>query len=43
MGVETWEKYLQYLKNWIEDHKNEMFLGCSPACFDEWAENEMKD
>ena len=35
-----WEKYIEYLKQWVEDHKEESFEGMSPACFDEWEENE---
>lgn len=34
------ERYLNYLVNWIADHHEETFKGCSPACFDEWLDNE---
>lgn len=32
--------YLQYLSRWIFDHYEDEFKGCSPACFDEWLDNE---
>lgn len=34
------ERYLNYLMNWIADHHEEEFEGCSPAGFDEWLDNE---
>ena len=34
------ERYLNYLMNWIADHHEDEFKGCSPACFDEWLDNE---
>ena len=36
----THERYLNYLMSWIADHHEETFKGCSPACFDEWLDNE---
>ena len=36
----THERYLNYLMSWIADHHEETFKGCSPACFDEWFDNE---
>ncbi len=35
--------YLQYLSRWIFDHYEEEFRGCSPACFDEWLDNEYEE
>lgn len=35
--------YLQYLSRWIFDHYEDEFKGCSPACFDEWLDNEDKE
>ena len=34
------ERYLNYLMSWIADHHEETFKGCSPACLDEWLDNE---
>lgn len=34
------ERYLRYLQDWIIDHYNDRFEGCSPAGFDEWKNNE---
>ena len=34
------ERYLRYLQDWIIDHCDDYFEGCSPACFDEWKDNE---
>ena len=38
-----WEKYIEYLKQWAEEHKNEENAGMSPACFDEWSDNEAEE
>ena len=35
-----WEKYIEYLKKWAEEHSDEANMGMSPVCFDEWEENE---
>ena len=35
-----WEKYIEYLKKWAEEHKDEVNAGMSPASFDEWEDNE---
>lgn len=40
------ERYLNYLMNWIADHHEEEFEGCSPAGFDEfedWEDCEDED
>ena len=34
------ERYLRYLQDWIFDHTDPLFEGCSPAGFDEWRDNE---
>lgn len=34
------QEYLNYLKNWIENHQNDQFEGCSPAGYDEWLDCE---
>ena len=39
----THERYLNYLMRWIADHYDEAFKGCSPACFDEWLDNEYEE
>lgn len=36
MLSKQWEGYLQYLKDWADSHTDDGFVGCSPACFDEW-------
>jgi len=40
---EEWNKYLKYLKNWSETHSGTGFYGMSPACFDEWEDNEYEE
>lgn len=40
---ERWNKYIQYLRQWVNDHEGMQFAGCSPACFDEWLDNEDED
>lgn len=34
------ERYLRYLQDWIVGHHDDCFEGCSPACFEEWKDNE---
>ena len=38
-----WNEYIDYLRNWAETHSDETFAGMSPACFDEWRDNECED
>ena len=35
-----WQRYIAYLKEWAETHSDEAFAGMSPACYDEWLDNE---
>lgn len=37
-----WQQYISYLQNWANDHESLMFAGNSPACYDEWLDNEYK-
>ena len=37
------KRYLNYLMSWIADHHEDEFKGCSPACFDEWLDNEYEE
>ena len=37
------ERYLNYLSNWIFNHHDEECAGMSPACFEEWRDNEDND
>ena len=34
------ERYLGYRQDWIMDHCDDCFEGSSPACFEEWKDNE---
>ena len=36
-----WDKYLLYLVDWAESHKRKLHKGESPACFQEWQDNEL--
>lgn len=38
-----WQRYTNYLIEWAISHKEEAFAGMTPACFDEWLENEYKE
>lgn len=38
-----WWRYISYLINWAMSHHDEMYTGMSPACFDEWCDNEDSD
>ena len=35
-----WKGYCKYLHEWASDHAESAYWGMSPACFDEWSENE---
>ena len=37
-----WEKYICYLQDWADSHNTLEFYGMSPACFDEWRNNEYR-
>ena len=39
----TWDKYLQYLVEWPESHREPEHSGMSPAGFDEWLANEYQE
>lgn len=38
--MEKWSGYIRYLKHWINEHYDRVYYGMSPACFDEWCDNE---
>ena len=40
-GSKKWEYYISYLMLWAEDHKDSEFEGMSPACFDEFCDNDI--
>jgi hypothetical protein len=39
----TWELYVHYLHEWADSHSASEFYGMSPACFDEWFNNEYRE
>ena len=39
----NWQDYLDYLDKWILEHKDITNCGMSPACFDEWDDNENQE
>lgn len=39
----SWELYLNYLKEWADSHKGMKFFGMSPACYQEWLDNEIEN
>lgn len=38
----NWQKYIKYLNEWALNHRGEQYEGCSPACYDEFCDNELK-
>ena len=38
-----WEEYLDYLESWALHHKDVANYGMSPACFDEWYDNDTEE
>ena len=39
-ALDTWNEYLQYLRDWADSHGEPGFYGMTPACFDEWLDCE---
>lgn len=37
---DKWKSYLNYLVEWTFNHQGEEFAGMTPACYDEFCENE---
>ena len=35
-----WQAYLNYLVEWVFNHQGDEFAGMTPACYDEFCENE---
>lgn len=35
-----WKEYCNYLIDWVADHSDLTCDGMSPACYDEWKDNE---
>lgn len=35
-----WSEYIMYLLKWSSEHADKEFAGMSPACYDEWLDNE---
>lgn len=35
--------YIIYLIEWKLSHKGKGFKGCTPACFDEWCDCELRE
>jgi len=35
-----WAAYLAYLREWSDGHSDDKSYGMTPACFDEWLDNE---
>lgn len=39
-GDSDWNRYCLYLIRWANDHGGPEYEGMSPACYDEWRDNE---
>lgn len=35
--------YIIYLIEWKSSHRGKEFKGCTPACFDEWCDCELRE
>ena len=35
-----WARYINYLIEWAMNHSSEEYDGMSPACYDEWCDND---
>lgn len=36
----NWQKYIKYLQEWALNHRGEQYEGCSPACYDEFCDDD---
>ena len=36
----SWSRYIDYLYEWTDTHASAEFKGMSPACYDEWFDND---
>ena len=36
----NWQKYIKYLNEWALNHRGEQYEGCSPACYDEFCDDD---
>lgn len=41
--VGHWNNYIEYLKDWANQHSEPENEGMSPACYDEFLENDLDD
>lgn len=41
--TDKWNEYIEYLQMWACEHKSPAFAGNSPACYDEWLDNECEE
>ena len=41
-GAKTWSAFVQYLIDWAQTHADPCFMGCDPACFDEFRGSDME-
>ncbi len=41
--ADEWQRYLNYLAEWVFTHIGEEFSGMSPVCFNEWRDNEEQE
>lgn len=37
-----WDRYIEYLRQWADDHADVIYSTQSPACYDEWCDMEDK-
>ncbi len=40
---DKWKAYLRYLVDWALNPQKEEFAGTTPACYNEWLENEYEE
>lgn len=38
--MDAWTLYIAYIIDWAINHKDTKYEGMSPACYDEWCNNE---
>lgn len=39
----NWNEYIKYLHKWAVEHSGKEYAGESPACYDEWLDNEAEE
>ena len=43
VSEESWARYVEYLKDWADDHADPAYAGTNPMSYAEWLDNKEED